>query len=197
MDGLLGFLHQQPALLCAAIFLARLTDVSLGTLRTLMVFRGYRALAAMVGFFEVLLWILAASQVITHLDQWYLAVAYAGGFAAGNYVGITLEAKLAMGRELLRIVTDNPDVSLGKALREAGYSVIELAARFDDEKDVEILLISESRKRMPELCALINQLDPRAFYTTSDIKKHFQAEQFLQDQKPLINSGWRVIGKRK
>ncbi|UTA48591.1 DUF2179 domain-containing protein [Simiduia sp. 21SJ11W-1] len=197
MTELLAFLHQHPALLCAAIFFARLTDVSLGTLRTLMVFRGYRALSALVGFFEVLLWIVAASQVITHLDQWHLAVAYAGGFAAGNYVGITLEAKLAMGRELVRVVTDNPDICLAEALRAHDYSVIELAARFDDGKDVEILLISESRKRVPALCQLIAQLDPKAFYTTSDIKKQFHVAQLLSDEKPLINAGWRVIGKRK
>jgi uncharacterized protein YebE (UPF0316 family) len=193
----LAFFHQHPALLCAAIFCARLTDVSLGTLRTLMVFRGYRALSALVGFFEVLLWILAASQVINHLDQWYLAVAYAGGFAAGNYVGITLESKLAMGRELVRVVTDNPEICLAQALRQHDYSVIELAARFDDDKDVEILLISESRKRIPALCKLIASLDPKAFYTTSDIKKQFQVAHLLHAEKPLINAGWRVIGKRK
>ncbi|MBB3167258.1 DUF2179 domain-containing protein [Simiduia aestuariiviva] len=197
MADLLAFLHLHPVLLCAAIFCARLTDVSLGTLRTLMVFRGYRALSALVGFFEVLLWILAASQVITHLDQWYLAVAYAAGFAAGNYVGITLEAKLAMGRELVRVVTDNPETCLARALRAHNYSVIELAARFDDEKNVEILLISESRKRVPALCKLIAELDPKAFYTTSDIKKQFQVEQMLSTDKPIFNAGWRVIGKRK
>lgn len=194
---LLETLHQQPVLLCAAIFIARLLDVSMGTVRTLMVFRGYRALSALVGFFEVLLWVTAASQVITHLDQWYLAVAYAAGFAAGNYVGITLESKLAMGRELVRIVTDNPNVCLAQELRSHQYSVIELAARFDDDKQVEILLISESRKRIPELCRLVNAIDPRAFYTTSDIKKQFHFEQMLNPEKSLINSGWRVIGKRK
>lgn len=197
MTELLAFLHQHPALLCAAIFCARLTDVSLGTLRTLMVFRGYRALSALVGFFEVLLWIVAASQVITHLDKWYLAVAYAGGFAAGNYVGITLEAKLAMGRELVRVVTHSPDICLARILREHKYSVIELAARFDDDQDVEILLISESRKRIPALCQLIARVDPKAFYTTSDIKKQFDVAQMLHADKPLINAGWRVIGKRK
>lgn len=194
---MLEFLQQQPALLCAAIFFARMIDVSLGTLRTIMVFRGYRLVSACVGFFEVLLWLAAASQVIANLDQWYLAVAYAGGFAAGNYLGITLEAKLAVGRELVRIVTDNPDICMAKALREHNYSVIELSARFDDGKDVEILLVSELRKRIPELCALISSLDPKAFYTTSDIKKHFHEGQLLQSQRPLINAGWRVIGKRK
>lgn len=197
MNEALAFLHQHPVLLCGAIFCARLLDVSLGTLRTLMVFRGYRALSAFVGFFEVLLWVTAASQVITHLDQWYLAVAYAAGFAAGNYVGITIEAKLAMGRELVRIVTENPDVCLAKELRKHNYSVIELAARFDDEKDVEILLISESRKRIPDLCRLVSAIDPSAFYTTSDIKKQFQVDQLLNTERPLINAGWRVIGKRK
>lgn len=197
MESWLAALQAEPIAMCVAIFLARLTDVSLGTLRTLMVFRGYRAISALVGFFEVLLWILAASQVITHLDQWYLAVAYAGGFAAGNYAGITLEAKLAMGRELVRIVTDNPDLCLAAELRKHGYSVIELAARFDDDRNVEILLISESRKRIPELCRLIGTLDPRAFYTTSDIKKQIQVEQLLSNEKPVINAGWRVIGKRK
>ncbi|MCA9319888.1 MAG: DUF2179 domain-containing protein, partial [Planctomycetes bacterium] len=91
----MDFLHEYPALLALVIFLARIGDVSIGTLRTILVFRGRSIPAAVLGFFEVLIWITAAGQVIRNLDAWYLTIAYAGGFAMGNIVGIWLESKLA------------------------------------------------------------------------------------------------------
>ena len=97
-------LDTYPWILPLAIFLARIVDVSLGTFRTIVVFRGYRALAAIIGFFELIIWTLASAQVLGNLDKWYLVIAYAGGFGTGNYVGIWLESKLAIGSEMVRAV---------------------------------------------------------------------------------------------
>jgi uncharacterized protein YebE (UPF0316 family) len=81
------------------IFIARVADVSLGTFRTIVVFRGKKILASLIGFFEISIWLLAASQVFTNLDQWNCGLAYAGGFAVGNYVGISIEGKFSIGDE--------------------------------------------------------------------------------------------------
>ena len=88
------WLHDQPALMFAAVFLARVLDVSIGTVRTITVVRGYRLLATVLGFFEVIIWVMAAGQVLTNLHHWYLVISWAGGFATGNAVGMWIEGKL-------------------------------------------------------------------------------------------------------
>lgn len=159
-----------PALIALLIFLARVTDVSLGTLRSILVFRGFKLQAAVTGFFEILVWIAAAGKVLNNLDEWYLVVAYAAGFAAGNYVGIWIESKIAMGAELVRAVSATGDVNLADELRRADWSVTELAATTDGEKPVEVLLIVERRKRINRLLRFIERTDPHAIWTTSDVK---------------------------
>lgn len=86
------------------IFLARILDVSIGTLRILFISKGFRGKATVLGFFEVLIWIIVVAQIIQNLDNWLNYVAYAGGFAAGNYVGMFLEEKMKMGVQIFRTV---------------------------------------------------------------------------------------------
>lgn len=185
-----------PWLLALAIFLARVGDVTLGTFRTIVIFRGYGLLAAAIGFVEILLWIAAASQVLTNLVDWYLAIAYAAGFAAGNYVGIWLESRVAMGDELVRAISFRRDSPLGDALRAAGFNAIEMEGDMGTGKPVEVMLVAAKRKRVPELVRLIRATDPDALYTINDIKHAYTgAEKLIR--KPLFFSGWRVRGKRK
>ncbi|MEX1024520.1 MAG: DUF5698 domain-containing protein [Planctomycetota bacterium] len=169
------FLLDRPLLLCAAVFFARVTDVTLGTLRTILVFRAYRARAALIGFIEVLIWLGAASLVLQNLSTWPIAVAYAGGFAAGNFVGISLETKLAMGQELVRVISANRAVELAAKLRARSFSVTELVGRDDAGGPVEVLLVVEERRRLPELLRLVEETDSEAVYTLSDIKRHWSA----------------------
>lgn len=164
------FLDQSPLLLCLLIFCARVVDVSLGTIRTIMVFRSYRLLAAVIGFFEVSVWLLAASHVLQHIDQWYLAASYAGGFATGNAVGIWLESKLAVGLQLIRAVSADPQVQLAHQLRQGGHSVTAMPGRGDAGEPVEVLLIVEKRRRLSVLLQRIEDSDPNAVCTVSDIK---------------------------
>ena len=164
-------LHASPWLLSGGIFLARILDVSLGTLRTILVFRSYPVFAAMIGFLEVVVWIVAAGQVLQDLNRWYLVLAFAGGFAAGNIVGIWLESKLAVGLETVRAISTSRDIHLAQQLRAADYSVIELAGS-NGQVPVEVLLISEKRRRVPKLLSLIKAVDPAAVCTISDIRRH-------------------------
>ena len=168
----MDFLGDSPALLSVAVFFARVFDVSLGTLRTILVFRAYRIRAALIGFVEILIWVAAASVVLRDLSAWYVAVSYAGGFATGNYVGIWLESKLAMGMELVRAISASPDIALAKRLREDDFSVTELDGHDDDGVPVEVLLVVEERRRLPQLLRLIERTDPEAVYTISDVKRH-------------------------
>ena len=166
----MNLVHDYPVLLALGIFLARIADVSMGTVRILVGFRGYRLLAAAIGFCEAAIWVVAASKVIQHLDAWYLVVAYAGGFASGNYLGLTLERRLAVGRELARIISYRPDAALAQELTRRGWPVVELHGARRNHEPVEVMYVVAARRRMPELLALVRQFDPEALYTITDVK---------------------------
>ncbi|TDR41291.1 uncharacterized protein YebE (UPF0316 family) [Tahibacter aquaticus] len=170
MQTLIQLIDTYPAVLALAIFCARIVDVSLGTIRILVGFRGYRLLAALIGFCEAAIWVIAASKVIGHLDYWYLVIAYAAGYATGNFVGITLERRLGVGRELVRIISYCSACNLADALTRRGYSVVELAGRHRGEASVQVLYVVDKRRRMPELLRLVHELDPAAIYTVTDVK---------------------------
>lgn len=165
-------IHDQPVLLSLAVFLARVADVSLGTVRTILVFRAYRFTAAIVGFFEVLIWIAAAGAVLSDLSAWYVAVAYALGFATGTYLGIWLDGKLGVGMEMVRVLSRRADVELARRLREDEYSVTEIAGQDDSGSPVEVLLIVAGRRKLPRLLRTIEAADPDAVWTISDVKRH-------------------------
>lgn len=185
-----------PWLLVIFIFVARVGDVTLGTFRTIVIFRGYGLLAAAIGFVEILLWVAAASQVLNNLSDWYLAVTYAAGFAAGNFVGIWLESRIALGDELVRAISFRRDRSLGEAARKAGFNAIELDGDMGSDKPVEIVLVAAKRKRVPQLIRLIQETDPDAFYTINDIKRTWSGADQLTRRPPSL-AGWRARGKRK
>lgn len=170
MQTLLYLIETYPAVLALAIFCARIVDVTFGTIRILVGFRGYRLLAALIGFCEAAIWIIAASKVIGHVDHWYLVIAYAAGYATGNYVGITLERRLGVGRELARIISYCAACNLAEALTKRGYSVVELAGKHRGEASVQVLYVVDKRRRMPELLRLVHELDPAAIYTITDVK---------------------------
>jgi uncharacterized protein YebE (UPF0316 family) len=183
-------------ILAPAIFFARIVDVSMGTLRTIFVFRGFRLWAATIGFFEILLWLSAAGQVFTNLDRWYLAVAYAGGFAAGNIVGSWIESKVAMGHELARIVSPSPTTDLAGILRTNGYDAVKLEGSDGRGGRVEVLLVVETRREMPRLLDLVHRSDPSALWTLNDVKRRPDAT-IPWFKRVLMREDWRRPGKRK
>ena len=188
-------LIESPYLLAPLIFFARVADVSLGTFRTIVVFRGYKVLAATIGFFEVIIWLVAAGQVLTNLDQWYLALAYAGGFAVGNYVGMWIEGRFTIGDELVRCISFNRDVLAGK-IRDEGFKVVSFDGDMGQEKAVELLLIIEKRRKVPALIRLIKTLDPTAVYSVSDIKSVYDGPDLLP-RRSFLGSLMILPGKRR
>ena len=105
------------------IFVARIMDVSIGTLRVIFVAKGYRIYAPILGFFEVIIWLLAIRQILNHINNPMCYLAYGLGFGVGNYVGIRLDERLSLGTVLVRIVPKLDTTNLLAHLRESGFGV--------------------------------------------------------------------------
>jgi len=151
------------------IFTLRMTDVALGTLRIILVSRGQRAVAPLVGFFEILVWLLALSQVMRHLDSPVNYVAYAAGFAFGTWAGIAIEGKLALGLVSLRIITDEDASDLTEPLREAHFGVTSFAARGVKGR-VRLLFTILRRRDLDHALAIVRAAHPDAFVSVSDVR---------------------------
>lgn len=154
----------------ALIVVARIADVSLGTLRTVAVIHGRKGLAWSLGFVEVLIWVLVVSSVITTVrENWFNAIAYALGFATGNFIGISIEQYFAYGHQIVRVFTRSGS-SVAAKLREAGVAVTEFEGKGRDGP-VAMLLIEVERRAAHDIVDLARELDPSCFYTIDDIRE--------------------------
>lgn len=157
------------ALLLVLIFCARILDVSVGTLRIIFLARGLKYWAAILGFAESLIWILAISKVMQNLGDWQTYVAFALGFSAGNFIGVVLEERIAIGNLLIRIITKKEADELVHALWDAGYGITSVDAR-GETGPVKVIFSVTKRKKLPAILALIKQYNPNAFYTIEDMR---------------------------
>lgn len=151
------------------IFVARLIDVSLQTTRLLFIVRGGRLQAALIGFVEVIVYILALNRVVQHLDNIYNLFAYALGFATGNYVGSLVEEKMALGYVTVQVVSKDDRETLAPELRRKGYGVTVIEG-MGKEGARQILNILTKRKDLHKLMDIINSLEHDAFVTVMDAK---------------------------
>lgn len=149
------------------IFLLRIVDVSLGTLRMIMVIRGKRPWASLIGFVEVTIWVIAVSQVITNMDSVWKVLAYSGGFAAGTLAGMWLEDRLALGDVAVYVVSQEGSDQMAHAIRKAQYGATEVPA-YGHAGPVSMINVVTPRKRLGELLNLVNGMDPAAFVTVDD-----------------------------
>ena len=149
------------------IFVLRIVDVSCETMRVIMAVRGRRGIAAFLGFFQALIWIVAVGTAIRHLDSWAHLVAYAGGFAVGTFVGVTIERAVAYGLATVRIISSHGGVEIAEALRERGYGVTEFAG-FGREGQVEMVHSVVHRRHLREIMAIVEKWDPGAFVTVEE-----------------------------
>lgn len=150
------------------IFCLRICDVTLDTLRIIFMTKGFKRVAPLIGFFEILIWILAITRIMQNLNSWVCYVAYAGGFAAGNYVGMLVDEKLAIGHELIRVITRVDATDLANALRADGYGVTTVKAT-GMQGDVGIVYIVANRKNQKHAIEIIQQHNPNAFVTIQNI----------------------------
>jgi uncharacterized protein YebE (UPF0316 family) len=152
------------------IFLARFVDVTLGTLRIIFLSRGRKLLAPALGFVEVFIWIAAVSQIVGNANNNILAyLAYAAGFAVGNYAGMVIEERLAIGTLVIRIILSRNGNSLVKRLREEGYGVT-----FVDGQGANgpVLLVYTivMRKELELVIGIIEETASKAFYTVEELR---------------------------
>ena len=151
------------------IFGLRIVDVSAATLRLLFIFRGQKALAWVMGFFQAIVFVVAISKVLTDLDNPWNMIGYAAGFATGTVVGMALEERLAVGYAHVRVISPRRGPAVTQALRQAGFAVTELAGRGRDGT-VTVLNLSITRRQLPEVRQLVTQTDPNAFLTVEEIR---------------------------
>lgn len=150
------------------IFCLRICDMTLDTLRIIFMTKGLKRLAPVIGFFEILIWIIAITRIMQNLNNWLCYVAYAGGFATGNYVGMWVDEKLAIGHELIRVITRMDATKLATALRADGYGVTTVKAS-GMQGEVGILYIVASRKNQKHVIQIVQQHNPKAFVTVQAI----------------------------
>ena len=149
------------------IFGLRIVDVSMSTIRVLLSVRGYRRLVPVIGFFEVLIWITAVGNAVKFLDSPLHLLGYAGGFAAGNAVGLWIEEKMALGLAALRVMSAHGGVEIAEALREQGFGVTEFAAQ-GKEGRMEVLYAVLRRRDLPLALAEVRAWDAGAFVTVEE-----------------------------
>jgi uncharacterized protein YebE (UPF0316 family) len=163
-------------LLPLLVFFARVIDVSIGTLRIIFVARSLKVWAALLGFFESLIWVVAISQVMQNLTNVLTYIAFALGFAIGNYVGVFLEERIALGNLIVRIITRRDATALTEHLWKAGYGVTNLRAR-GETGPVQLIFTVCRRRDVQDVLQMVKRFNPRAFYTIEDVR-------FVQDNIP-------------
>jgi uncharacterized protein YebE (UPF0316 family) len=166
---MLDWLAIPSTILPIIIFLLRVTDMSLDTLRVLFVIRGRKPLAWILGFFESALWVIAITSVLSNLDNLFNIIGYASGFATGNVVGMLIEERLAIGFSHLRIISSRRGNAITIALRESGYAITELPGRGKDGT-VSVISCSVRRRDVEQVQRKVYEIDPEAFITVEEIR---------------------------
>lgn len=151
------------------IFCSRILDQSIGTMRLIFVSKGYKNIGPFLGFFEVIIWLLAVTQVLQHLTNPMSYIAYGAGFAMGNYIGMRIEERISIGTVLVRIIPKDDSSTMIAQLRKVGFGVTSIAAE-GALGPVQIVLTIMKRKSFPLAKEIINQYNPNAFYTVEEIR---------------------------
>ena len=151
------------------IFALRVSDMSLDTLRVLVVMRGRKGIAWVLGFFQSAIFVLAISSVLQNLDNPLNMIGYAAGFATGNVLGMLIEERIALGHMNLRIVSSRLGSAIAERIRGEGYAITEIPGRGKDGM-VSLLTCSVLRKNVDRVYKIVNQVDPEAFITAEDVR---------------------------
>lgn len=151
------------------IFLSRICDVTIGTIRIVMVSKGQKYWAPILGFFEVFIWLVAITRIIQNLDNWLCYIAYAGGFATGNYIGLIIEEKMAIGIVKIQIITSKEAKQLIENLKNSGYGITHHNAHGGTE-EVSIIYTIIKRTEIQKVENIVKTTNPKAFYSVEDVK---------------------------
>jgi uncharacterized protein YebE (UPF0316 family) len=158
-------------LLPIIVFFARICDVTLGTIRIIFVSRGLRKYAPFLGFFEVLIWIVVIGQLVQHLSSITAYIGYAAGFATGNFVGMWIEDRLALGTYMLRVMISGSGEKLVKAIHDVGFGVTQVDG-MGSLGPVKLIYTVVKRKDVDKVMAIIHKVNPNAFVTMEEIRTY-------------------------
>lgn len=177
----------QFILLLVLIFISRILDQTIGTMRLIFLSKGHKYIVPVLGFFEVLIWALAIGQIMKHLDNIWSYLSYAGGFAAGNYIGMLIEEKLSIGTVLIRIIPKANTDELIDHLRHQGYRVTtaQVEGRSGPSK---MLFTIVKRRKAGKVLEAVNNYNPSAFYAIEEVR----SVKNESDHLPAPRRIWRV-----
>ncbi len=174
------------------IFFARVIDVSIGTIRIILISQGYRKLAPVLGFFEILIWLTAIGKALGNLNGIYSYLIYASGFAAGNYVGMLLESRLSIGFQSVRIITSQKVTALPMMLKEEGFDISIIKGR-GSRGEIFIIYTVVRKRHLKKIMDITNALEPSAFITIENVQSHRTG--FMQKKKTFTIFGRSVAKK--
>ena len=169
MDFLMNL---EGPLLYLIIFFAKIIEVSISTIRVVFIGKGERAKGAILGFVEIMIWLVVVSSVLNNITEDPIKMLiYAAAFSLGNYLGVTIESKIAVGLASIQVVVNEKDGEvLADILREQGYGVTIIEGKGKNESIKNLLFIQLKRKKIPEAVKLVKQHNPEAYITVNDIK---------------------------
>jgi len=156
-------------LLPLLIFFFRICDVSLGTIRVIFISKGLKYIAPVIGFFEVIIWLVAIGQVMNNITNVASYIAYGGGFAAGTFIGMKVEEKISLGTVVVRVITPEDPTELIGYLRQRSFGVT-IAEGEGSKGKVRIILSVIKRQSLDEVTRGIRQHLPRAFYSVEEVR---------------------------
>ncbi|ERM80406.1 hypothetical protein P872_21935 [Rhodonellum psychrophilum GCM71 = DSM 17998] len=177
------------------IFSARVCDVSINTLRIMFMLNGKKKIAPILGFFEAMIWLLAIGQIFQNIDNPMSYLAYAGGFAMGTFVGMTIEEKLALGRVLVRVITPTPMPELIEYMKNKDFRFTSVGAEGRFGK-VNLLFTVMKREALPEYIQKVKSFNDKAFYTIESVKRVSEDElNVMEDRPSFTNKVWSRMRK--
>lgn len=159
-------------LLCLKIFVARILDVSFGTVRSILTIKEKKLYASLMGFFEVIIWFVVVKEALnTDMTSIFIPISYAAGFASGTFIGGFLSEKFISGNLGVQIVTSHKDKEFIRIIREHGYgvSVIDVNSHEKDTKKY-MLFIEINKKQLGDLKTLVKSLDEKSFIVVNETK---------------------------
>src|SRR5690554_4224575 len=177
-----------PWLLPVVIFFGRIVDVSLGTLRIIFVSKGEKNKAPLIGFVEVFIWVVVISQILARANDMVSYLSYAAGYAAGNYIGLILENRIAYGIVLCRIYTQKNGYELIQTLNKLNFGAT-MTHGEGSTNEVDIIETVVDRKEMKVLQQAINQFDSNSFYVVEDVRT--KKNGIFPQRKNILNR-WRI-----
>lgn len=163
------------------IFLARICDVSISTIRIIYMLGGRRYASTILGFFECFIWLMAIRQIFQHLDNWVCYVAYPAGFASGIFVGMLIEEKIAYGKVIMRIITRKDVLPFIQFLNQQNFRYTKVDAEGPDGHENLVFIVLQ-RERLDELLKKLKEILPTAFYTIEKVKAAAESGALPEEQ---------------